>query len=190
MSLLGAETEAPTRVTWALPSKKDATHLSKLQWRLYCVESFSINIRWSIRSKPFLKSAKNNLREQPPLSRNSKATHGVKDRRGPARSIYQLPRIGFYRGCLQYIDGYTLANMKPSSTLASWHVREIGLTSSSMHLEGVTLGRGGLSRSRGEEEWSPQEVLGCKDRQQLAQVQRRNSFELHSIRYCAWFLLY
>ena len=57
----GAETEGQTRVTWVLPCKKDATHLSKLQWRLYCVESFSINIRWSIRSKTFLKSEKNNL---------------------------------------------------------------------------------------------------------------------------------
>ena len=35
----GAETDAPTRVTWALPCKTDATHLNKLQWRLYCVES-------------------------------------------------------------------------------------------------------------------------------------------------------
>ena len=26
------------------------------------------------------------------------------------------------------LDGYTLANVKPPSTLASWHVREIGLT--------------------------------------------------------------
>ena len=26
------------------------------------------------------------------------------------------------------LDGYTLANVKPTSTLASWHVREIGLT--------------------------------------------------------------
>ena len=40
------------------------------------------------------------------------------------------------------MDGYTLDNVKPYSTLASWHVREIGLTSSSLHLGGVTLGRG------------------------------------------------
>ena len=99
----GAETEAPTRVTWALPCKKDATHLSKLQWRFYCVESFSINIRWSRRSKPFLKSAKKKLDSNclcPGLLKP-----GVKDRQGPdARSIYQLPRIAFYRGCQQQMD--------------------------------------------------------------------------------------
>ena len=38
----GAETEAPTRVTWALPCKKDATHLRKRQWSLYCEESLKI----------------------------------------------------------------------------------------------------------------------------------------------------
>ena len=56
--------------------------------------------------------------------------------------------------------------------------------------EGSPWGGGRLSRSWGEEEWSPQEVLSCKDRQQLAQVQRRNSSELHSFRHRAWFLLY
>ena len=41
------------------------------------------------------------------------------------------------------LHGYTLANVKPSSTLASWHVREIGLTlrvwSVSLILQNFTL---------------------------------------------------
>ena len=96
----GAEIEAPARVTWDHPCKKHATHLSKLQWRLYCADSFSINIKWSLRSKPFFQNQQNiTLESNRPCSGLLKT--GVKYRQGPARSIYQLPRIGFCRGWLQ-----------------------------------------------------------------------------------------
>lgn len=67
-----------------------------------------------------------------------------------------------------------LAKLKPPSTLASWHKREFGFTSSSIHLGGVTLGKGVDYRAL-EERNNEAEALSCKDRQQLAEVQRRNA---------------
>ena len=57
-NLQGGEEDVATLTTCDLPSRSDAIHLNKQGWTSNNLSLFN-KIRWSTRSKPFLKSAKN-----------------------------------------------------------------------------------------------------------------------------------
>ena len=104
----------PILTTWVLSSRKDATHLSTQGW-ISLSPSFASKVWWSIKSKPFLKSAKNHLTHTLPRSNASNA----KWRRYTIGCWFDLPATA---NCLvsscRRMSGKALHKVNPSIILA------------------------------------------------------------------------
>ena len=124
---------------WELSSRNAATNLRRQLWTPLRSESFLIKIMWSMRSKPFLKSAKKSLTWHRPLS----STSNAKSNTYTKASEVDLPETA---NCFASNAPRMLRKMRasvnPSKTLETWHLNEMRRMSSSILLGGRTLGRG------------------------------------------------
>ena len=137
-NLEGGEEDVAILTTCDLASRNDAIHLNKQGWTS---NNFSLSnkIRRATRSKPFLKSTKNHLTQQFPLSSAS----SVRCRRYTIACCVAFPAIANCLGSRRSVmPGRTLESVNPSIILAVWQVREMGRTSHSMLFGGLRLGRG------------------------------------------------
>ena len=121
-----------------LPWRKAAIHLTKEGCNPK-PESLQNNIRWSIRSKPFLKCAKKKHNAQLPLSSASNARWSKYTN---AWEVDLPDRVNCLRSSLLSNTGSDLTRVKFSITLATWHDSETGLMSFSTDFAGFCFGRG------------------------------------------------